>query len=386
MKRYLLLLLAVSLLQAALYHWSGDSTVVLEERLILQESDSLIVEPGCSIYVDSSAGIVADVGSYISAVGTPTNPIYFTIAKKYNNIPAIYWKGIMCSRATMKLQHLTVNQAYLGISYLDWEDQAIISFAHLKNCYKGITLSGRHNDTLHHILFEECAISLEIAKKDSTVFLTNATSYSTKAYPHGAIESEYRGTLHMTNSIIYNKYGFGFLPKQTSTAKLISDYNCYYTGKTALMTQSPGVQDLIGKDPLFENGKEGNFHLASNSPAIDAGDPLSDYSMEPHRGGERVNMGYYGNTNEAKVATKAAVISDLPQNAINFPHVELKIALPENSTISLYTLKGKQLLTVETLGVETLDLSTMQLVPGFYLLRSTNKASGAVHSQRVLIK
>lgn len=386
MKRYLLLLLTVSLLQAALYHWSGDSTVVLNERLTLQDGDSLIVEPGCSVYVDSSAGIFAGGGSYVSAVGTPTASIYFTIAKQYENISGIYWKGIMSSAGTVEIQHVRINQANMGLTYLDWEDQAKASYIHLSNCSKGISVMGKYNDTLHHILFEECAIALDISKKDSTVYLSNSTIYSTLGFPNGSIESDYRGKLHLTNSIIYNKYGYGYLPKQTATTKVFSNYNCFYTGKTALMAQSPGVQDLLGKDPLFVNSSEGDFHLTSGSPAIDAGDPLADFSQEPNHGGERINMGYYGNTAEATLATKEAVISDLPQNAINFPHVELKVSLPENSTTSLYTLKGKQLLTVETLGVETLDLSTMQLVPGFYLLRSINKASGAVYSQRLLVK
>ena len=35
------------------------------------------------------------------------------------------------------------------------------------------------------------------------------------------------------------------------------------------------------------------------SPCIDAGDPLSDYSLEPRPNGRCVNMGAYGNTIEA---------------------------------------------------------------------------------------
>ena len=42
---------------------------------------------------------------------------------------------------------------------------------------------------------------------------------------------------------------------------------------------------------------------SENSPALDAGDPKSDYSKEPHTSwgyhGRRVNMGFYGNTPEA---------------------------------------------------------------------------------------
>ncbi|MDP2897274.1 MAG: right-handed parallel beta-helix repeat-containing protein [bacterium] len=50
----------------------------------------------------------------------------------------------------------------------------------------------------------------------------------------------------------------------------------------------------IGSDPLFIPGS--GCRLSSNSPCIDAGDPASDYSMEPQPNGGRINMGAYGNT------------------------------------------------------------------------------------------
>jgi len=44
---------------------------------------------------------------------------------------------------------------------------------------------------------------------------------------------------------------------------------------------------------------EGDYHLLPESPCIDAGDPNSDFSLEPEPNGGRVNMGAYGNTPEA---------------------------------------------------------------------------------------
>ena len=41
-------------------------------------------------------------------------------------------------------------------------------------------------------------------------------------------------------------------------------------------------------------------HLGPRSPALDAGDPESDYSRERRPNGRRVNLGAYGNTSEAK--------------------------------------------------------------------------------------
>lgn len=52
-------------------------------------------------------------------------------------------------------------------------------------------------------------------------------------------------------------------------------------------------------DPEFVDAVNGDYHLDSTSPAIDAGDPLDDYSNEPMPNGSVINMGAYGNTLEA---------------------------------------------------------------------------------------
>ena len=49
-------------------------------------------------------------------------------------------------------------------------------------------------------------------------------------------------------------------------------------------------------------------HLGAKSPAIDAGDPTSDWSREPKPNGKRVNLGYYGNTPEATMSPKPGLL------------------------------------------------------------------------------
>ncbi len=75
-------------------------------------------------------------------------------------------------------------------------------------------------------------------------------------------------------------------------------------------------------DPLFVNPAAGDFHLQSTagswhggawtpdarlSPCIDAGDPASDWSLEPKPSGGRVNLGAYGNTQEASKSVQGMV-------------------------------------------------------------------------------
>ncbi|RLD74865.1 MAG: hypothetical protein DRJ15_17815, partial [Bacteroidetes bacterium] len=107
-----------------------------------------------------------------------------------------------------------------------------------------------------------------------------------------------------------------------------SDYNTYYTINTNLFdyngavgnTGPMGTNDL-NIDPLFVSGSDyhifsssGSYHGgewppltassgtwtndASDSPAMDSGNPADSYSNEPESGG-RINQGAYGNTAQA---------------------------------------------------------------------------------------
>jgi len=60
------------------------------------------------------------------------------------------------------------------------------------------------------------------------------------------------------------------------------------------------LQSTVGRwDPSANSGSGGWVVDTSHSPAIDAGDPASDYGNEPSPNGDRANMGVYGNTAHA---------------------------------------------------------------------------------------
>jgi hypothetical protein len=65
-----------------------------------------------------------------------------------------------------------------------------------------------------------------------------------------------------------------------------------------------GNMDLY---PYFVDSVNGDYHLSSWSPCIDAGDPSSPCSEEPSPNGDRINMGAYGNT---EVATSKSPDTD----------------------------------------------------------------------------
>ncbi len=66
----------------------------------------------------------------------------------------------------------------------------------------------------------------------------------------------------------------------------------------------PGAHD-ISRDPLFVDRER--YELQQKSPCIDAGDPESDFSLEPAPNGGRINLGAYGNT---VLAAQTALLAD----------------------------------------------------------------------------
>ncbi len=108
----------------------------------------------------------------------------------------------------------------------------------------------------------------------------------------------YAGTLNMRNSIVWGN---------TSASGAAS---IFITGTNAVTYTDveggwPGTGN-INDDPIFLNPSLGDYHLHPSSPCIDAGDPADDFSREPQPNGGRINMGFYGNTEEA-----TASVSDL---------------------------------------------------------------------------
>ena len=126
-----------------------------------------------------------------------------------------------------------------------------------------------------------------------------------------------RGNLFKNNIIVNNTYGI--LRSSKNTSAITNEYNDVWGNSTNYSGCSPGVGD-ISRNPLFVDSANGDYHLKSktgrwdpdsktwvkdtvHSPCIDVGDPTSEYKNEPAPNGGRINMGAYGNTNEASKST-----------------------------------------------------------------------------------
>jgi parallel beta-helix repeat protein len=78
-------------------------------------------------------------------------------------------------------------------------------------------------------------------------------------------------------------------------------------GGTPAITYSDVQGGFVGEgnidaDPLFAHPANGDFHLLTGSPCIDAGDPATSVGLEPLPNGGIINMGAYGGTQEASTS------------------------------------------------------------------------------------
>ena len=99
------------------------------------------------------------------------------------------------------------------------------------------------------------------------------------------------------NSIVTNNAGRGIALLGGSAPALV--YNDVWNNAGGNYGGCAGGAGSIEADPLFTGGIPFDFHLEPLSPCVDAGDPSSDWSLEPVPNGGRVNLGAYGGTAEA---------------------------------------------------------------------------------------
>ena len=135
-------------------------------------------------------------------------------------------------------------------------------------------------------------------------------------YPNAAAMNESFTTIVRNNIILgSDKYqDSGLWNTDSINHTFVSNNNCIYNVDNNYNGKGMVYKDDIYVDPLFADATKHDYHLKSTagrwsgkawvndavtSPLIDAGYPLSPFSREPEPNGGRMNIGRYGNTNEA---------------------------------------------------------------------------------------
>jgi hypothetical protein len=163
-------------------------------------------------------------------------------------------------------------------------------------------------------------------------------------------------TLTIQNSIVWDS-----ADPSISSGTTIS-YSCIEGG-------FPGTGN-IDSDPLFVEAGRDDFHLQSTvgsyhggqwlpdpgySPCIDSGNPETAYRNEPWPHGYRVNMGAFGNTEEASYSTELGIPEEKEEMPLdfclypNYPNpfnaeTTIKYAIPvaDKVRLSVFDASGRQ--------------------------------------------
>ena len=232
----------------------------------------------------------------------------------------------------------------------------------------------------------------------SVLYMNNCTvSGNSSDEPDGAALFVQGSKAHIQNSIFWNNgKDFEFIDDLPAHSTLTVRYTLTQKGFAGTGN--------ITSNPLFADASNGDFHLKSkngrfnpstglfvnddvNSPAIDAGDPSSDFSKEPSPNGGRVNMGRYGNTAEASKSAGAG-IEEITQNLWTiFPNPATESVtignLPSGASVNITDIAGKIVYSTVTQNEQT-TISTASLANGIYIIQITYNS--VVVNRKLVVK
>ncbi len=192
-----------------------------------------------------------------------------------------------------------------GISAIDSEHANYSNNLIYGNSKNGLFLYG---DAGYNIVMNN-TIVMNRRAQISTSYLQNVTFKNNIIWADGVLS--YAMDLHSGN-ILYSDYNLVYI---TNEAR----FGYYYDTLEDWQTVQEYDSNSFSLEPGFVDTYNGDFHLMStggsyhdglwsidgeNSPGIDSGDPLDDYSSEPMWNGYRINMGAYGGTEQASKTVK----------------------------------------------------------------------------------
>ncbi len=219
-------------------------------------------------------------------------------------------------------------------------------------------------------------------KNPSTLNMFNCTIWGNSTNASEAALLVQGSITAVENCIFWNNgKDFAFLQDGQSRAKLTVAYTLTQQGYTGTGN--------ISSDPLFANATGGDFHEKStsgrynpstgqfvndavHSPAIDAGNPASNYSKEPQPNGGRINMGRYGNTAEASksgTTGNETIAQDLWNISPNPAKESVTIShLPVGSSVAIFDIIGRKVYNAVISREET-TISTANFANGIYIIQ-----------------
>ncbi|MGE5411980.1 MAG: right-handed parallel beta-helix repeat-containing protein [Clostridiales bacterium] len=316
---------------------AGNSPYIIDDAAIVPAGSTLTIEPGVTIKFKSSTeyqkGAILKVYGTLIAIGTPKDSIIFT---RLGNEGC--WNTIFLQNTEDRCRF-----EYCSFSYGSGTQVSIFTSPAALYCYNSMP-------KVKNCIFQNNSSGIYIVQASSSKILeiSGCTFRENSGY---AICNQAPNTIIRNNLIHLNLYGIMTTTatrienntivrndiglsssgqKRPSVKNCIIRYNTtadiedrYTSDKSDLIKVSfsnisqawPGYGN-ISLPPLFVNENIGDYHLLPSSPCIDGGDPKDNYSLEPVPNGSVIDMGAYGNTNEATTSSDPSQ-PDVPEILIS---------------------------------------------------------------------
>ncbi len=253
-----------------------DDSVLLQNNSIIGNVALKNAVPSGSTaggYVDGAAVVIGDI--------TSTQVISNNIS---NNVAVADSDGTWTGDSAGGI-HISANDMALVMNnYIS----ANISNAGGMNIWKSVVTS------TNNIFANNSRVGLRASGSSppSTVSVINDTFYNNGV---AGIQSYDTGTqVLVTNTIVFS-HELGLEVAQGDGAILIGNFNLLQNTTNYDPGITPGGQDITGQNPLLSNAANNDFHLASDSPAIDKGTsvgaPAEDFEGDTRPQGNGIDIG-----------------------------------------------------------------------------------------------
>ncbi len=321
------------------------------------------LEPGDTVYIDTGWYPIntniqitaADAGSAAGPVtfrGSPNGSWIDRMTQSYQ----LFTNGscvVMSNADYVSLSDLCFTNGYAASLYLYRADHCVLSNVTVRNTtdygihvlygvsnlFTRVNVSGcwmtglrlgfcGYNTIEHSLIWTNRNTGLDCSDGTNNRVLNSTFAFNVSRYFGQVFVSG--GSLDMRNCILAAS-GQDRPCIRIDAAGYTGDYNDFYATDSAkvgyyedsladLQAAHPGQEThSFSQDPLFADPVYGDHHLKSrggrylapgswttdavHSPCIDSGDPASAWAGEPAPNGGRVNMGCWGNTEQASKAT-----------------------------------------------------------------------------------
>ena len=245
---------------------------------------------------------------------------------------------------------------------------------------------------------------------NTTGNVTNTKVYGNTFYKNDT-EDNYNGEIlltqldncHITSNIFYPTNQSVLLEASRNQSNFEFNYNLIYqdNGTENIVVETPagsyntlsdyynasgqGMQNIFG-NPLFVAPLQGDFHIQSQSPAIDNGNP--NLTIDPNEvdldGQIRIDnniidcgVDEYYNNNGVKT-TQNVSIKIYPNPAYNQIFIDNNI---QNFSYKIFTLEGKKIAQGEAVD----KILLFNISPGIYILKLTTESNNTF-TKKILIK